>query len=391
MPRPTIIDRARLYLAKVPGAVSGGGGHNQTFAVACALVKGFDLSIDDARPLLSEWNQGCLPPWSARELEHKLRQADTVADTEPRGYLAGDNVDTGKVSHASPAPFVPPTPKPEFDADKLRDFAAEWARKVDLLWLANRSEQDPSTVSASDFLAKLYKPGERVLAFINDKSQGDAVWPEGELPSSGPRGVWFLAQPVDGEYHPNPRSVKNDGVPKMSRRSEESVTSWRYMVLESDEAPLRLWLGALVQLPLRIAAIYSSGGRSIHALVRVDARTKPEWDAEKRAMMNGLVILGADPGAMSAVRLTRLPGCYRQEKKAMQKLLYIQPEPKLRPLAEAPVLRDVEEYWLAQAENGVADADETGGEWIRRGLHYYSPVSKACAVYFKNFKTPPSP
>jgi hypothetical protein len=34
-----ILERARHYVTKIPGAVSGTGGHSQTFAVACALVR----------------------------------------------------------------------------------------------------------------------------------------------------------------------------------------------------------------------------------------------------------------------------------------------------------------------------------------------------------------
>jgi hypothetical protein len=52
------LERARAYIAKMPGAISGAGGHDQTFAVACALVK-FGLSPDDAWPLLLEYNQRC--------------------------------------------------------------------------------------------------------------------------------------------------------------------------------------------------------------------------------------------------------------------------------------------------------------------------------------------
>ena len=48
---------------------------------------------------------------------------------------------------------------------------------------------------------------------------------------AGPDGVWFLPQPVDGEFHPNPRQED-----KPSRRSEESIVDWRFAVLESDEA-----------------------------------------------------------------------------------------------------------------------------------------------------------
>ena len=44
----TPLDRAKAYVAKCPPAVSGNGGHNSAFTVACALVHGFDLPQSDA-------------------------------------------------------------------------------------------------------------------------------------------------------------------------------------------------------------------------------------------------------------------------------------------------------------------------------------------------------
>ena len=111
----------------------------------------------------------------------------------------------------------------------------------------------------------------------------------------------------------------------MSRRSEESITSWRYLVLESDVADSAEWLACLVQLPLKIAAVYTSGGKSIHALVRVDAVSKQHWDAQRDAIKPIVVTLGADPNAMTAVRLSRLPGTMRGDRP--QQLLYLDPKP----------------------------------------------------------------
>ena len=37
-----------------PGPVAGERGHDRTFHAACVLIQGFDLAIDEARPLLSE-------------------------------------------------------------------------------------------------------------------------------------------------------------------------------------------------------------------------------------------------------------------------------------------------------------------------------------------------
>ena len=72
--RADLVQRARNYLAKVPGAISGQGGHNQTFKAACRLV-GFGLTDEEAMPLLREWNQKCVPPWEEKDLQKKLRDA----------------------------------------------------------------------------------------------------------------------------------------------------------------------------------------------------------------------------------------------------------------------------------------------------------------------------
>jgi hypothetical protein len=75
------IDRARAWLRNTPGAVAGQGGHNATFAVATALIHGFELNAGDAESLLHEYNAKCLPPWKPNELAHKLDQASRFRTT----------------------------------------------------------------------------------------------------------------------------------------------------------------------------------------------------------------------------------------------------------------------------------------------------------------------
>ncbi len=73
----TIEERAVKYLEQVPPAVSGNGGHNATFAVACRLVELFGNELDDDQLLsaLEAWNGKCDPPWNESELRHKLNNA----------------------------------------------------------------------------------------------------------------------------------------------------------------------------------------------------------------------------------------------------------------------------------------------------------------------------
>ena len=337
----SIPDRARKYLAKMGPAISGAGGHTHTLLCAKALVKGFDLGTGDALALLHEWNAGNAERWTEGELLHKINSA--LNGPGDSGYLLRDG-ERSSGGTGERREFVPQKPRPKlvYEPERLKKIAGELAEVVDLPWLANRSEIDPAGVSATDFLSRLYNAqgGERVLVFSEYKSQGQGVWPTESIPTRGVDGIWFLAQPVDGKSRPNPR------LGKMSRRSEESVLAWRWMVLESDEAPVRLWLGALARVVPRIAAITTSGGRSVHALVRVDAVTKRDWDEKKKKIL-GLVTVGADPGALSAVRLTRLPACWRGEKE--QKLLYFAPTAPALTIAEMFARRDVLGMWRGVA------------------------------------------
>jgi len=87
-----VIDRARLYISKMPPAISGAGGHDRTFHVAIVLYWGFSLDRDSALCLLREYNQRCEPPWNEGELVHKIDSAiaNPPAGKE-RGYLLKDS------------------------------------------------------------------------------------------------------------------------------------------------------------------------------------------------------------------------------------------------------------------------------------------------------------
>jgi hypothetical protein len=342
---------------------------------------------------MGEYNARCSPPWSDRELDYKLRSAEKASHEKPRGHLIGDDFRPGPAVSppSAPAKQWEKPAKVMFDPVKLRSLAENWRSVVNLPWLANRSAVDPATVNAGDFLKLLYGDTGKIVIFTNQKSQGQAVWPVEKIPEGSADGVWFLPQPTDGCYWPNTRMPpKPDGTPKMSRRSEESVQEFRYMVFESDEAEVQDWLGFLVQIPLQIDAIYTSGGRSVHALVRVDRRTKREWDAYKEELapvVNLLCLGGADPKALTAVRLTRLPGCWRGDR--LQKLLYVRPQAPVRPLCELPPVRDVVKHWCDLAALGVSDAEETD-ERVRivlGALSYYGPSSRPCREALATFKT----
>jgi hypothetical protein len=384
---PNPMDHVGKYLRKCPPAVSGQGGHTATFRVALALVHGHGLTEEQALVAMQDWNRTCQPPWSEAELRYKISSA---IHSSPRLGARSSSIRAPGARIASPR-----RAKVDFKPGTLARVAAKLPGAGFDFVLA-RSPLCPETQTPATFLHHLYRPGECVIVFDVFKSQGRHVCQCVDPPFDAAAldhlrngchdGVWFQCNPVDGEFHPNPRLGG-----KRSRRSEESVTSWRYMVLESDEADAQLWLAALVQMPLRIAAIYTSGGRSIHALVRIDATSKADWDAKAAKLKPLLTVMGADPAAMTAVRLTRLPGCFRGQegptapklpsmRKRMvdeplefdaagnpiwtpkpepaspanlwtggklQELIYLNPKPELEPICRKPTRKEIYQKWLA--------------------------------------------
>ena len=382
-------ERAGRYASKCEASVSGSGGHDAAFKVAVALVVGFELSEEDALGvMMTDFNPRCAPPWKESELRHKVRSAASASPPEgkSRGWLIGSSARTmakkgskgskggsrssgsGRTRDWVPSP---PPARPEYRPEALRARAHRLEARAIVLsseWLGNRSKVDPFRCSAEMFLDGIARDGEKFVVLVDgsagkgdflydaeqmaviplrnrmvwDEEKGAKVWqcealaPVAAFPSKvldTPGGALFLNQPVNGLAVPN-----GDG--ELSWRSQPNVVDWRYLVLESDIPGIaREWLAFLVQLPEAVEAIYTSGGKSIHALLRVDAASKEEWDARRERYKAALVAYGADPAAMSAVRLTRLPGMRRAGR--LQKLLYFNPGAGLDPIADLPVRRDV--------------------------------------------------
>lgn len=133
-----LADRARAYIEKMPPAVSGSGGHTATFNVARKLVQDFGLDDQSALELLRAYNQRCIPPWSEKELRHKVDQARDKATVSnpvqdrPRDDVAGArkpwSSDAEQAGNAWPdlIPFDDVGRLPRFPVDALPQTLRDW-------------------------------------------------------------------------------------------------------------------------------------------------------------------------------------------------------------------------------------------------------------------------
>lgn len=232
-------------------------------------------------------------------------------------------------------------PRPSFNRNMPRDddLIAYLTRNgpTSVEDFISRSPINPSGVSSGMALRTLFQPNERAVIFTQEKSQGQLVWnhstPDEKLDSlvsSNSEGAWFLLNPVSGEM------LWVDRLQKRTRRSEENTTSFKHLLIESDLMEIGLWLTILKQLPLPIVSVTLSGNKSAHAIIRIEASSMEQWLTVASAVAEMVIPLGACPGALTAVRLSRLPGVIRRDNGKEQRLIWLNPHPTPTPIADFP-------------------------------------------------------
>lgn len=109
-------------------------------------------------------------------------------------------------------------------------------------------------------------------------------------------GAWIRFNPVDGD------GVRN-----------ENVTKFKYALVESDTLPIAEQDVLFRKLELPIAALVHSGGKSLHAIVRVDANSYEEYRKRVGFLYDFLEKNGVsiDKQNRNPSRLSRMPGATR--------------------------------------------------------------------------------
>ena len=141
-------------------------------------------------------------------------------------------------------------------------------------------------LTAGEILEKISKHGDDIGAALGDYD-----------PKAG---AWIRFNPLDGD------GVRNT-----------NVTEYRYALVESDELEIEKQNQIIRELELPVAVLMYSGGKSIHAIVRIDAADYREYQKRveylyKICEKNGIPV---DTQNKNPSRLSRLPGCERGGRK----------------------------------------------------------------------------
>ena len=303
MTQLTPFERASRYSAAMPPSVSGGGGHSQTFALAVALAHGFNLSEQETTALMVAYNLKCSPPWSDRELKHKIKDAYNTPHSKPRGWMLDDNSN-----------LEPRRREPSQTVTQSGKFKVNLANA--------RSVPEVERFTTEQLLLNCFKPDE-VICITNEAGQDD----EGRwFPAS--KGTfqtvqwwvdrYFGTNPTDSEFFNNkPQGAYVRINPIKSgdySGRDDSVAIYRFVLVEFDTRPKEEQFAIFKQSNLPIGAVIDSGGKSIHAWVRVDAKDENEWRLRRQAVFDYLSDYEPDEMTKNPSRWSRLGGIFRGEK-----------------------------------------------------------------------------
>ena len=167
-----------------------------------------------------------------------------------------------------------------FDADDRVGYVTNdvW-QDAEGKWLPSKGVYDRT---AGELIASLKKHPDDLGATIGD-------W----KPQVG---AWIRFNPLDGD------GVKN-----------ENITKFRFALVESDTLPVAEQDIVYRKLELPIAALVHSGGKSLHAIVRVDAENYDEYRKRVEFLYDFLEKNGVsiDKQNRNPSRLSRMPGVTR--------------------------------------------------------------------------------
>lgn len=171
-----------------------------------------------------------------------------------------------------------------------------------------------------DYLEALFEPEDHVCFVTSAYQDADGKWkPVGQLSGRTCRelleamredpdltdtfgtcqaeaGAWICPNPTDG-----------------TGRSNRNVRAWRFALVESDSQPLEVQYALIRSLHLPVRMLVHSGGKSLHAIVRIDASNYEEYRERVALLYETCRHFGLDVDEQNKnpSRLSRFPGFRR--------------------------------------------------------------------------------
>ena len=282
--------------------------------------------------LLTVSNYGIMAGLSSEQTFQDLRHAVPQGRRKVSDMEITDAVNKALVDHYGGSSIPRSRPKPAvqdgkttlkkiIDQGKISDETDLWEASPIRLW--EEPKDDPVLL-----LETLFKPDD--LIWIGEHDHPGAL---GKTIRTAEEWITYFRNGGVTAPHiiPNPMSGQ-EGTTKAgepSFRSDNTVKTYRYCMVEFDDLSREDQLGFWSAARLPVVALIDSGGKSIHSWLRVSklaqVETFDQWTTQIKTRLYDQILrpMEVDASCSNPSRLSRLPGHYRTEKGAYQRLLWL--------------------------------------------------------------------
>ena len=292
--------RFRSYVRKMDTVKQGAGGRLQAFKV-CSKAFAFKLDEAEAWSELLEWDKACDPSWASTNELGDLRGILSWVyrnPSKPFGHMIESQGRHALPRLASmparksavlpppaelPAPVALPTEAIPPSRAILAAFEQGELIRVQLK-VAQRKGGGWMPKGFGEFMTR-----EQVVAALDaDALRGDKD-----------AGIYMGQNPV----RPN--------LDEKTAATDAGVAAFRHALVEFDSGTLEQQYAIILATQLPVSYVLYSGGKSLHALVRVNAPDRETYKQRVAAIHALPLLAGMDKANKNPSRLSRLPGARR--------------------------------------------------------------------------------
>jgi RecA-family ATPase len=364
-------ERAWRYLEAAGGAAQGDR-NNVLNRLSYAIMERFPgLSQSEHMELMQRWGASCSPAMNESEVVKTASSAwhgalkNGVVGTKQKAIASRD--------HGFPriASSRPPTAPPAKTAEESLP-----AKSYDLESASDDMLPAPMTDGTVQLLKTVFRSGEKIRIVPAVRADDGGEVPDGSgfvftleqwlerlsKANGNPNNIWTKSDRTGIYIGINPGGTK-----------DSDISAFRHALIEFDEG---LTLGQQWQLyqqsRLPIAAVIYSGGKSVHAWVKVDANSREEYQKRVGLLFKHFEDSGLklDTHNRNPARLSRLPNCVRFDKRQELLALNIGAESwdawiedvRAGEMAEPTLPSDLREYSPFEDTSGLI-----GDRWLCRG------------------------
>ena len=188
---------------------------------------------------------------------------------------------------------VPPVPRGYDPAGEMLEYFKTLFRPDDYVGYCVQSFQDKKDGKWKPAKTIYRRTAGDIIARLESGSIEQAIG------TSGTGGAWVRFNPLNGKGE-----------------TDDSVTRFKHCLIESDDDGIERQYSMIKAMNLPVTFLIHSGGKSLHALVRIDAENQQQYRQRVRDLYEFCKKSGFKPDEQdkNASRLSRLPGMKRGDK-----------------------------------------------------------------------------